>query len=104
MEASMKKILLLTMVSGSTLVGCSSSQINMSMGNMRLISSSAAPQDVMDFANTTCKNDFYQGASFLSKAGKEYRFKCVKAEENEMLIPIPGTTIPNAAPKPTAAK
>ena len=74
------------------------------MGNMRLISSSAAPQDVMNFANTTCKNDFYQGASFLSKAGKEYRFKCVKAEENEILTPIPGTTIPVDAPAPVAAK
>jgi putative hemolysin len=104
MEVSMKKILLLTAVSGLTLVGCSSSQINMSMGNMRLISSSAAPQDVMNFANTTCKNDFYQGASFLSKAGKEYRFKCVKAEENETLTPIPGTTIPVDAPAPVAAK
>ena len=76
----------------------------MSMGNMRLISSSASPQDVMDFANTTCKNDFYQGASFLSKAGKEYRFKCVKAEENEILTPIPGTTIPASASAPAAAK
>jgi len=96
MEVSMKKILLLTSISSLTLMACSSSQINMSMGNMRLISSSASPQDVMDFANNTCKSDFYQGASFLSKAGKEYRFKCVKAEENEILIPIPGTTI--AAP------
>ena len=89
----MKKILLSTTISGLALVGCSSSQINMSMGNMRLISSSADPQDVMDFATNTCRGDFYQGASFLSKAGKEYRFKCVKAEENEVLIPIPGTTI-----------
>ena len=94
----MKKILLSTTISGLALLGCSSSQVNMSMGNMRLISSSAAPQDVMNFANTACKNDFYQGASFLSKAGKEYRFKCVKAEENEVLIPIPGTTIPTVAP------
>ena len=93
----MKKILLLTAVSGLTLLGCSSTQINMSMGNMRLISSSAAPQDVMDFATKTCQSDFYQGASFLSKAGKEYRFKCVKADENEILIPIPGTTIAPAA-------
>ena len=100
----MKKILLLTAVSGLALAGCSSSQINMSMGNMRLITSSAAPQDVMNFANTTCKNDFYQGASFLSKAGKGYRFKCVKAEENEILTPIPGTTIPVDAPAPVAAK
>jgi putative hemolysin len=93
MEVSMKKILLLTTTCGLALIGCSSSQINMSMGNMRLITSSAAPQDVMDFASTTCKNDFYQGASFLSKAGKEYRFKCVKPEEKEILTPIPGTTI-----------
>ena len=89
----MKKILLLTAISGLMLTGCYSTQINMSMGNMRLITSSANPQDVMDFATKTCRNDFYQGASFLSKAGKEYRFKCVKAEENEILVPIPGTTI-----------
>ena len=97
MGVSMKKILLSTTISGLALLGCSSSQVNMSMGNMRLISSSAAPQDVMNFANTACKNDFYEGASFLSKAGKEYRFKCVKAEENEVLTPIPGTTISSAA-------
>ena len=89
----MKKILLLTTISGLVLSGCYSTQINMSMGNMRLITSSAAPQDVMDFATKACKDDFYEGASFLSKAGKEYRFKCVKAEENEILNPIPGTTI-----------
>ena len=93
----MKKILLLTTISGLLLSGCYSTQVNMSMGNMRLINSSAAPQDVMDFATKTCRNDFYEGASFLSKAGKEYRFKCVKAEENEILIPIPGTTIAAAA-------
>ena len=98
----MKKILLLTTISGLVLTGCYSTQINMSMGNMRLISSSAAPQDVMDFATKTCKDDFYEGASFLSKAGKEYRFKCVKAEENEILIPIPGTTI--QAPAKAEAK
>ena len=63
------------------------------MGNMRLLTSGANPQDVMDFATKACRNDFYEGASFLSKADKEYRFKCVKAEENEVLIPIPGTTI-----------
>jgi hypothetical protein len=93
MEVSMKKILLLTAISSLLLAGCSSTQLNMSMGNMRLINSSADPQNVMDFATDTCRNDFYQGASFLSKAGKEYRFKCVKAEENEVLIAIPGTTI-----------
>ena len=89
----MKKILLLTAISGLMLTGCYSTQINMSMGNMRLITSSANPQDVMYFATKACRNDFYEGASFLSKASKEYRFKCVKAEENEILIPIPGTTI-----------
>jgi len=94
----MKKILLLTAISGLLLSGCYSTRVNMSMGNMRLITSSAAPQDVMDFATEACRDDFYQGASFLSKAGKEYRFKCVRAEENEILIPIPGTTIPTEAP------
>jgi len=98
----MKKILLLTVITSSLLSGCYSTQINMSMGNMRLITSSANPQDVMDFATQTCRDDFYQGASFLSKAGREYRFKCVKAEENEILIPIPGTTI--AAPSKAEAK
>jgi len=97
----MKKILLLSVISGSLLSGCYSTQINMSMGNMRLITSSANPQEVMDFATNTCRDDFYEGASFLSKAGKEYRFKCVKADENEILIPIPGTTITPAA-KPEA--
>jgi hypothetical protein len=97
MEVSMKKILLLTATSSLLLAGCSSTQLYMSMGNMRLINSSADPQDVMDFATDTCRNDFYQGASFLSKAGKEYRFKCVKPEENEVLIPIPGTTIASVA-------
>ncbi|WP_100379848.1 hypothetical protein [Polynucleobacter brandtiae] len=97
----MKKILLvLTIISGLMLTGCYSSQINMSMGNMRLISSSASPQEVMDFATAACKSDFYQGASFLSKAGKEYRFKCVKAEENEIFTPIPGTMIPAGVPAP----
>jgi hypothetical protein len=51
----------------------------------------------MDYANKVCKDDYYVGASFISKAGKEYRFKCVRAEENEVLIPIPGTTIPTEA-------
>ena len=97
----MKKILLLTVTCG-LFIGCSSSEVNMSMGNMRLIRSSDTPQAVMDFASMVCKNDFYVGASFLSKSGKEYRFKCVKAVENEILIPIPGTEInpmPVPAPK-----
>ncbi len=92
----MKKILLLTALSSMLLAGCYSTKISMSMGNMRLITSSANPQDVMDFASATCKDDFYEGASFLSKAGNEYRFKCVKAQENEVLVPIPGTSIPVA--------
>ena len=98
MEASMKKILLLTAISGLMLTGCYSTQISMSMGNMRLINSSADPQDVMNFATKVCKNDFYLGASFLSKNSKEYRFKCVKAEDNEVLTPIPGTVIPTGEP------
>jgi hypothetical protein len=69
---------------------CASSELTMSLGNMRLINSSAEPQKVMDFANQICKDDFYIGASFISKAGKDYRFKCVKADENEALVPIPG--------------
>jgi len=93
MGGSMKKILLLTAISILLLAGCSSTKLGMSMGNMRLVNSSAPPQEVMDFATNTCRNDFYQGASFLSKANNEYRFKCVKAEENEILMPIPGTTI-----------
>ena len=64
-----------------------------SFPNANLPSNLAHRMDVMDFATKTCRNDFYEGASFLSKAGKEYRFKCVRAEENEVLIPIPGTTI-----------
>ncbi len=93
----MKKILLLTAISGSLLAGCYSTQVNMSMGNMRLITSGADAQSVMDYANKVCKDDYYVGASFISKAGKEYRFKCVRAEENEVLIPIPGTTISTEA-------
>ncbi len=93
----MKKILLLTAISGSLLAGCYSTQVNMSMGNMRLITSGDDAQSVMDYANKVCKDDYYVGASFISKAGKEYRFKCVRAEENEVLIPIPGTTISTEA-------
>ncbi len=72
------------------LVACASTELTMSLGNMRLINSSADPQQVMDYANKVCKDDFYIGASFISKAGKDYRFKCVRADENEALVPIPG--------------
>jgi hypothetical protein len=67
------------------LVACASTELTMSLGNMRLINSSADPQQVMDYANKICRDDFYIGASFISKAGKDYRFKCVRA-----LVPIPG--------------
>ena len=72
------------------LMACASTELTMSLGNMRLINSSADPQHVMDYANKVCKDDFYIGASFISKAGKDYRFKCVRADENEALVPIPG--------------
>ena len=72
------------------LVACASTELTMSLGNMRLINSSADPQQVMDYANRICRDDFYIGASFISKAGKDYRFKCVRADENEALVPIPG--------------
>lgn len=86
----MNRIVLL--VATSLVLGaCASTQLTMSLGNMRLISSSADPQQVMEFANKVCKDDFYMGASFISKAGKDYRFKCVRADENEALIPIPTT-------------
>lgn len=72
------------------LAACASTELTMSLGNMRLINSSADPQQVMDYANKICRDDFYIGASFISKAGKDYRFKCVRADENEALVPIPG--------------
>ncbi len=89
----MKKILLSLGLITLVITGCSFTDVKMSMGNMRLIQSSAAPQDVMNFAMRTCQGDFYMGASFISKASNEYRFKCVRAEENEILTPIPGTVI-----------
>jgi len=76
---------------------CSSTNLNLALGNMRLINSSDQPQVVMNYASKVCKSDFYMGASFIAKAGNEYRFKCVKEEENEILIPVPGSTIPTSA-------
>lgn len=93
MGRSMKKILLSLGLITLAIAGCSSTDVKMSMGNMRLIQSSAAPQDVMNFAMKACQSDFYVGASFISKASSEYRFKCVRAEENEVLTPIPGTVV-----------
>ena len=86
----MKRIVFILLAAPLFLSACASSELKMSLGNMRLINSSSEPQQVMDFDNKICKDDFYIGASFISKAGKDYRFKCVKAEENELLIPIPG--------------
>ena len=88
----MKRIVLIV-ATPLVLSACASTELTMSLGNMRLINSSADPQQVMDFANKVCKDDFYMGASFISKAGKDYRFKCVRADENEVLIPIPSTKI-----------
>ncbi len=88
----MKRIVLIV-ATPLILSACASTELTMSLGNMRLISSSADPQQVMDFTNKVCKDDFYMGASFISKAGKDYRFKCVRADENEVLIPIPSTKI-----------
>lgn len=93
MERSMKKILLSVGLITLVITGCSSTDVKMSMGNMRLIQSSAASQDIMNFAMKACQSDFYMGASFISKASNEYRFKCVRTEENEILTPIPGTAI-----------
>ena len=93
----MKRILFSLIAAPLILGACASTELTMSLGNMRLINSSADPQKVMDFANQICKDDFYLGASFISKAGKDYRFKCVKADENEALVPIPGL-------KPTSTK
>jgi len=87
------KHIVLIVATPLVLSACASTELTMSLGNMRLISSSADPQQVMNFANKVCKDDYYMGASFISKAGKDYRFKCVRADENEVLIPIPSTTI-----------
>ncbi len=86
----MKRIVFSLIAAPLMLGACATTELTMSLGNMRLINSSADPQKVMDFANQICKDDFYLGASFISKAGKDYRFKCVKADENEVLVPIPG--------------
>lgn len=93
----MKRIVFSLIAAPLILGACATTELTMSLGNMRLINSSADPQKVMDFANQICKDDFYLGASFISKAGKDYRFKCVKADENEALITIPGL-------KPTSTK
>jgi hypothetical protein len=65
----------------------------MTMGSLRLIQSTANPEEVMNFANANCKSDFYQGANFISKVGDEYRFNCRRADDEEPQVLIPGTTI-----------
>ena len=76
-----------------TLYACSSSKVLMTMESMRLIASTANPQEVMDFANNNCLKDFYRGASFISKSGNEYTFRCIKFDDAEPLIPVPGSSI-----------
>jgi hypothetical protein len=61
------------------------------MDSLRLIQSSASPQEVMNFATENCKSDFYQSASFISKSGDEYRFRCIRANEDEQPALIPGS-------------
>ncbi len=88
----MKRIVLIV-ATPLVVSACASTELAVSLGNMRLSSSCADHQQVMDFANKVCKDDFYMGASFISKAGKDYRFKCVRADENEALVPIPTSKI-----------
>ena len=75
------------------LSACISSQVVMTMDSLRLINSTDSPQEVMNFANNNCKNDLYQGASFISKSGEEYRFRCIRANEMQSQILIPRTTL-----------
>lgn len=88
---SLLKYFFIPMVLGLT--ACGSSQVAMTMDSLRLISSSDSPQEVMNFANNNCKKDLYQGASFISKSGDEYRFRCIRTNETQSQILIPGTTL-----------
>ena len=88
---SLLKYFFISMLLGLT--ACSSSQVAMTMDSLRLISSSDSPQEVMNFANNNCKKDLYQGASFISKSGDEYRFRCIRTNETQSQILIPGTTL-----------
>ena len=73
------------------LSACGSSEVVMTMDSLRLIQSTNSPQEVMNFANQNCRSDFYQGASFISKSGDEYRFRCIRANEEERPTLIPGS-------------
>ena len=88
---SLLKYFFIPMVLGLT--ACGSSQVAMTMDSLRLISSTDSPQEVMNFANNNCKKDLYQGASFISKSGDEYRFRCIRTNETQSQILIPGTTL-----------
>jgi P pilus assembly chaperone PapD len=88
---SLLKYFFISMLLGLT--ACGSSQVAMTMDSLRLISSSDSPQEVMNFANNNCKKDLYQGASFISKSGDEYRFRCIRTNETQSQILIPGTTL-----------
>ena len=85
----MKKVIFI--MGAALLTACSSSKVVMTMESMRLIKSTASPQEVMDFANQNCQSDFYRGASFISKSGDEYTFRCIKFDDKEVLNPVPGT-------------
>ena len=88
---SLLKYFFIPMVLGLT--ACGSSQVAMTMDSLRLISSTDSPQEVMNFMNNNCKKDLYQGASFISKSGDEYRFRCIRTNETQSQILIPGTTL-----------
>ena len=88
---SLLKYFFIPMLLGLT--ACGSSQVAMTMDSLRLISSTDSPQEVMNFANSNCKKDLYQGASFISKSGDEYHFRCIRANETQSQILIPGTTL-----------
>jgi len=88
---SLLKYFFIPMVLGLT--ACGSSQVAMTMDSLRLISSTDSPQEVMNFTNNNCKKDLYQGASFISKSGDEYRFRCIRTNETQSQILIPGTTL-----------
>ena len=88
---SLLKYFFISMLLGLT--ACGSSQVAMTMDSLRLISSTDSPQEVMNFTNNNCKKDLYQGASFISKSGDEYRFRCIRTNETQSQILIPGTTL-----------
>ena len=77
------------------LSACGSSEVVMTMDSLRLINSTDGPQEAMNYANKNCRSDFYVGASFISKSGDEYRFRCVKTDDSEGLVPVPRAAVVN---------